>query len=111
MGKTEDELPLWRGSTMNPSTLAARARSVIEPYLIAGELVGVCVLVRLLLDDFFLNKFFSTVFFYPAIILAAFWCGTRPALLAVALSCLSIRYFFMRPPNELSIRSMALRRA
>ena len=100
MGKTEDELPLWRGSTMNPSTLAARARSVIEPYLIAGELVGVCVLVRLLLDDFFLNKFFSTVFFYPAIILAAFWCGTRPALLAVGLSCLSIRYFFMRPPGQ-----------
>ena len=62
---------------MNPSSLAAKARSVIEPYLIAGELVGVCVLVRLLLDDFFLNKFFSTVFFYPAIILAAFWCGAR----------------------------------
>ena len=100
MGKPEDKLPLWRGSTMNPSTLVARARSVIEPYLIAGELVGVCVLVRLLLDDFFLNKFFSTVFFYPAIILAAFWCGARPALLAVALSCLSIRYFFMRPPGQ-----------
>ena len=62
MGKPEDKLPLWRGSTMNPSTLVARARSVIEPYLIAGELVGVCVLVRLLLDDCFLNKFFSSVF-------------------------------------------------
>ena len=90
----------------------AKARSILEPDLISGEMVGVCVLVRWLLDDFFLHKFFSAVFLYPAIILAAYWCGARPALLAIGLSCQSIRYFFMRPPGQLRIvRSTALRPA
>ena len=53
----------------------AKARSILEPDLISGEMVGVCVLVRWLLDDFFLHKFFSAVFLYPAILLAAYWCG------------------------------------
>ncbi len=47
--------------------------------------MGVCVRVRWLLDDFFLHKFFSAVFFYHAIILAAYWCNVRPALLAIGL--------------------------
>jgi len=85
---------------MSPNAVLAKFRSTIEPYLLAAELVGACVLVRLLLDDYFLRKFFSTVFFYPAIILTAYWCGAVPALMAVVLSCLSIRYFFMRPPGQ-----------
>ena len=59
--------------------------------------MGVCVLVRWLLDDFFLHKFFSAVFFYPTIILAAYWCGSRPALLAIGL----------RPVNSLFVHAAA----
>ena len=85
---------------MRSLRLFAAARPHIERYLLAAEFVGACIFVRLLLDEYFQHKFFATVFLYPAVLLSASSCGLGPSLLAVVLSCISIRYFLMNPTGQ-----------
>ncbi len=85
---------------MRLTTLLTKARRHIMPYVLAAALVGLCAFVRLLLDDYFENKFFLTSPFYPAVIFIAYLCGLGPALFATALSCVAIRMIFMQPTGQ-----------
>jgi len=85
---------------MRLTTLLTKARPHIIQYVLAAALVGLCAFVRLLLDDYFENKFFLTSPFYPAVIFIAYLCGLGPALFATALSCVAIRIIFMQPTGQ-----------
>ena len=85
---------------MRLTTLLTKARPHIMQYVLAAALVGLCAFVRLLLDDYFENKFFLTSPFYPAVIFIAYLCGLGPALFATALSCVAIRILFMQPTGQ-----------
>ena len=85
---------------MRLTTLLTKARPRIMQYVLAAALVGLCAFVRLLLDDYFENKFFLTSPFYPAVIFIAYLCGLGPALFATALSCVAIRILFMQPTGQ-----------
>ena len=61
----------------------------------AVALVAASLGVRLLLSPILADGYGFTVF-YPAVILAAYWLGGRPALLATAISA-AIVYTFMGP--------------
>ena len=93
--------PDLRADTMRLNTLIAKAWPHIMQYVLAAALVGICALVRLLLDDYFENKFFLTSPFYPAVIFIAYLYGLGPALFATALSCVAIRMIFMQPTGQL----------
>ena len=80
---------------MRRETLLTKAGDNLAYYVLAAELVCIFVLIRLLLEVYF-GKFLATVFMYPAVFLSAYACGFGPSLFAIILSCLSIRYFFMR---------------
>ena len=80
-----------------------KARPHVARYVVAATFVIVCLGIRLYLNDYFVYKYFATGFFYPAVVLAAYFLGFGPALFAAVLSVLAIRYWFMRPVGELFV--------
>jgi two-component sensor histidine kinase len=76
--------------------LIERARAMPgAEYAGAVLLVAVSLIVRLWLDPI-LTQGYGFTCFYPGVILAAYWLGGRPALLATGLSTLIV-YSFMGP--------------
>lgn len=61
-------------------------------YAGAVALFAAALLARLLLDAV-LSGGLGMAFFYPAVILAAYWLGARPALLSAALSTVAVLAF------------------
>src|SRR5262245_54491685 len=43
------------------------------------------------------------LFFYPAVVLTAWWAGTTAGLLSVALSTIALAYKFLPPSDSLAI--------
>ncbi len=74
------------------------ARMVPTPvplrYAVATAVVLACAWMRLALDDV-LGDGSQFTFFYLGIVLVAFWCGTAPGLLAIALSAAAADYWFL----------------
>lgn len=67
-------------------------RSAPARYAAAAGLVLATVVVRVLVD-FLLVGSLGMAFFYPAVILAAYWLGARPAVLAAVLSTAAVLAF------------------
>lgn len=82
--------------TPRPAALLARAQDIPGArYWAAAVLVMLALTVRLLLSSAMGNGYGYTCF-YPAVILAAYWLGARPALMAAGLST-AIVYAFLGP--------------
>src|SRR3954453_17442959 len=73
-------------------------------YGLSVLLVAICTAVTFPLQDFGVR----TSLFFPAVLLATWFGGTGPGLVAVLLSTLSINYFFTEPlfAFEFSIRDV-----
>lgn len=87
---------------MQLASLLTKARPHIARYGLAAVFAIACAGVRLYLDEYFTYRYFSTVFFYPAVVVAAYSCGLGPAILAGAFSASASRYLFMRPMGQFS---------
>ena len=82
--------------TPRPALVLARLQTVPGAgYWAAVVLVLVSLGVRLALSSA-LSTGYGYICFYPAVILAAYWLGARPALLATALSTVIV-YAFLSP--------------
>ncbi|MDI1326346.1 MAG: DUF4118 domain-containing protein [Brevundimonas sp.] len=82
--------------TPRPAVLLARLQAIPGArYWAAGILVMLALAVRLTLSSAMGNGYGYTCF-YPAVILAAYWLGARPALMATGLST-AIVYAFLGP--------------
>jgi len=82
--------------TPRPSGVLARLKRIPGArYCAATLLVLLALVVRLTLSSAMGNGYGYTCF-YPAVILAAYWLGARPALLATGLST-AIVYAFLGP--------------
>ncbi|KQY75157.1 histidine kinase dimerization/phosphoacceptor domain -containing protein [Brevundimonas sp. Root1423] len=82
--------------TPRPAAVLARLQAVPGArYWAAGVLVLLALAVRLTLSSAMGNGYGYTCF-YPAVILAAYWLGAGPALLATGLST-AIVYAFLGP--------------
>jgi protein-histidine pros-kinase len=68
----------------------------LKAYLIAGLIVAVATLLRLVLDPFVAG--FPYVVFFPAVIVATFLCGSAAGTMAAALSVVSA-WLFIFPPT------------
>jgi len=90
-----------RANITSVSTLRTKDQRDITRYALAMAVVGVSLLIRLTLNEYYQGRFFVTVFFYPGVIGVAYFLGFGPSLLASALSGVAIRYFFLRPYGQL----------
>lgn len=93
-------------SSFDPVTVftAVLDRSVTARYGAAIGLVGLSLAFRLLIDPAITPGFGYTIF-YPAVILSAYWLGSRQGLLAALLSAIIV-YGFMGP-EPLTLRTDA----
>src|SRR4029079_8265911 len=77
---------------------------VIRAYLLTALALAVCIPLRLLLDPLLGDKMpFVTVF--PVVVVAAWWAGVGPALMATALGSAGIAFFVLEPRNSFTIAS------
>src|SRR5258705_7721668 len=84
----------WTRTGRPPSTLA---------YVVAALAVGGAFAARLALDPIFGNGApFAT--FLLAVVVAAWFGGFRPALLALGLGWLCAHYFFLQPRHAFGIQ-------
>jgi len=87
----------------NPPTVRTKTGSHLVRYLLATAFVGACLLLRLSVNEYLGTKFLSTGLFYPSVLLAAYYLGLGPALMAAAFSAIASRYFFMPPVAQLLV--------
>jgi two-component system sensor kinase FixL len=85
-----------RGLTLRHTTLRA--------YVVAVVLVGVSLLVRWMLRAWFAGNV-AYLQFFPAIMVAAWYGGLGPGIVATALSALAATYFFLPPAGPLVLVS------
>jgi len=96
-----EESPHKRTYIVRLSTLPNKVRPHITRCVLAAALVGLSVLARTTLNDYFEVGGLLTIPFYPAAILAAYFGGLEAAVVATALSCIVIRYLYMQPTGQL----------
>jgi PAS domain S-box-containing protein len=77
-------------------------RTQFVAYLVAAGLVAAATLARSLLDPW-LGDTLPYITFFPAIVAAAWFGRWGPSLFAVALSSISVAWFFIPPRNSLTI--------
>ncbi len=96
---------LLSSSTLSDPVAFARVlldRSLLSRCAAAMGLVAVSLAFRLLIDTAISPGFGYTIF-YPAVILSAYWLGSRPGLVAALLSAVIV-YGFMGP-EALTLRT------
>src|SRR5689334_9791312 len=86
---------------LESSMKATRPLSLVH-YGIAILCVAVAMLARWLLAQAFGDRFFF-ITFYPAVMIAAYFGGLRPGLLATALSTLLVGYFWLPSVGSLGL--------
>lgn len=80
--------------------------SVLARYAGAAGLVLVTVAIRFMLDAIMVGSL-GMAFFYPAVILAAYWMGARPAILTAALSTVAVLSFQAFSSGSLMLSSVS----
>ena len=80
--------------------------SVAARYVGAAALVLVTVVVRFALDPFFVGGL-GMAFFYPAVILSAYWMGARPAVFTAVLSTVAVLTFQAYSTGALALNSIS----
>ncbi len=77
---------------------------MIRAYALTAMAVAVSIPLRLLLDPLLGDKMaFVTVF--PIVVVAAWWAGVGPALMATALGSAGVAFFVLEPRNSFAIAS------
>lgn len=80
--------------------------SAVARYVGAASLVLLTVAVRFLVDSIMVGSL-GMAFFYPAVILAAYWMGARPAILTAALSTVAVLTFQAFSSGSLTLSSVS----
>lgn len=75
-------------------------------YVGATLLVLITIGVRILVDSIMVGSL-GMAFFYPAVILAAYWMGARPAILTAILSTLAVLAFQAASSGALTLSSVS----
>ena len=92
-------------------TISPRLEQLLETsaparYVGATLLVLLTVGVRILVDSIMVGSL-GMAFFYPAVILAAYWMGARPAILTAVLSTLAVLTFQAASSGTLTLSSVS----
>lgn len=91
----------------SPSGLGALfERSARARYAGAAGLVLLTIGVRFLVDSIMVGSL-GMAFFYPAVILAAYWMGARPAILAAVLSTAAVLTFQAASSGALTLSTVS----
>ncbi len=93
---------LWWGSGMSDEFPAGRQSSRVLPYLDAVLAVAAAVALRMALDPT-LGERSPFIIFLLAVISAAWFCGTGPAVVTIALSTVIGQFFFVPPRYTLDL--------
>lgn len=80
--------------------------SAVARYVGATALVLLTVAIRFLLDSVMVGSL-GMAFFYPAVILAAYWLGARPAILTAALSTMAVLSFQAASSGALTLSTVS----
>lgn len=85
--------------TKRNSSVAAKvtALPLLAKYVIGLSAYAIALAARFLLISILPPEGFPFLTFFPAVMLAAYFAGLGPGLLAAALSILSANYFFIAP--------------
>jgi PAS domain S-box-containing protein len=83
---------------------APASRPLLARYGVAAGAVMLAVAVRAAFSPLWGPTLLPFVFFYPAIVFAAWYGRFRPALLSIVLSALAADWFFMEPLYSLALR-------
>src|SRR3954454_6262101 len=85
--------------------MLARPRGRLVAYGVAVLATGVTLVVRWLLWPVF-GDAVPHMFFFPAVMLAAYYGGFGPGVLSTVLAALAANYFFTEPRYSLRINSL-----
>src|SRR5918997_1856061 len=75
--------------------------SLLLRYGVAGLVVGMAFLVKLLLDPLIVQET-PFLLIFGAIMISAWYCGLGPGLLATVAAGLATDYFFLQPASSFS---------
>src|SRR5262245_7810438 len=78
------------------------SRHTLTHYVLAAAAVAIAILIRFLLDPFFPAGVPFITFFF-AVMVAAWYGGLGPALVAAVLSTLAADYFFIVPAGSFKL--------
>ena len=90
-----------RADLMRLNTLLAEARLHITRYGLVAAFIIASAEGRLYAEQYYSEYgFFPTIWFYPTVVLAAYFLGFGPAIFGVAIGTTASRYLFMLPYGQ-----------
>jgi K+-sensing histidine kinase KdpD len=93
-----------RTDASDPGSKAPAGRSLLVRYGVAAGAVVLAVAGQAAFTPLWGPTFLPFVFFYPAIVFAAWYGRFGPALLSIVLSALAADWFFMETQYSLALR-------
>src|SRR5258705_5115779 len=88
--------------TTSPTPLSRIFENTLVRYATALAAILVALLVRGALSPF-VGDYVPFITLFPAVIFAAWFCGTGPSILSVVVALLGARFLFVRPVHSFNV--------